>query len=195
MYGRPTGGVSPTGSPSRAAPPTTRGTVPPTGRDALPPGAGGRGPRMPPGSETGTTLPRGGPGASGGSGFRSVVPGPQPLPGPSPTWRDLVNSQRGPSGGPVAGPAEPAPGSRGGPGPTAPRTGLPAAEPAARSTGGGYGAGHGMYPPMGSAAGNQGEGRRRPPYLVDDSGAFEVNVPYTDPVIGGPDLPPDPRDR
>lgn len=167
------------------------GGAPTTGRGALPPGAGGRGPRTLPGVDARTTTtPRGwtpsGAG-SGASGLRAVT-------GPSPTWRDLVNGQRGPNAAPPGGLAEPTTGNRsGGALGAAPRPGLPTAEAGRASTG--LGGSHGIYPPMGGAGGGQGEGRRRASFLIDDTGAFEVDVPYTDPVIGEPDLSPDPRDR
>ncbi|MHA6784933.1 PPE domain-containing protein [Pseudonocardia saturnea] len=183
------------GGPSAVAPATgagVRGAVPPTGRDALPPGAGGRGPRTPSGVDPrATPAPPGRPGSDGGAGFRPVVPGTRPLTSPSPTWRDLVSGQRGPNGGFPGAPADQVPGNRtggggpGGPG-TTPRPGLPAVTETATRTGTGIAGSHGMYPPMG-APGSQGEGRRRPTYLVDDSGAFDVDVPCTEPVIGESD--------
>jgi hypothetical protein len=47
-----------------------------------------------------------------------------------------------------------------------------------------------MYPPTaGGAPGAAGGTRRRAPYLLDDTGAFDVDdqVRYTDPVIRGTD--------
>ncbi|MDN5931238.1 MAG: hypothetical protein L0I24_09280, partial [Pseudonocardia sp.] len=135
------------------------------GRAALPTGAGGRGARTGPG----VTTPYGG-------GVRPVVPRAPTPSGPPATWRDVV------AGGRLADPAvrgaAPAPGVR----PELRTAGLAApGEPAARSTVGG----HGLYPPMaGAGGGSAGEGRRRPSYLIDDSGAFDVDVPYTEPVIG-----------
>lgn len=135
------------------------------GRADLPAGAGGRGPRTGPGVAT----PYGG-------GVRPVVPRAPTPSGPQATWRDVVAGGR--AGDPAVRGAAPAPGAR----PELRTAGLAApAEPAARSVAGG----HGLYPPMaGAGSGGAGEGRRRAAYLIDDSGAFEVDVPYTEPVIG-----------
>lgn len=136
--------------------------VPPVvrGRADLPVGAGGRGPLTGPGAP-----------APYGGGVRPVAPRP---PTPSPTWRDVVAGPRD-TAAPRA--ADPAP--RGG-APVRPELRAPV-EATTRTAG----TGHGVYPPMaGAGGGGAGEGRRRPSYLVDDSGVFDVTVPYTDAVIG-----------
>ncbi|GAA2555861.1 hypothetical protein [Pseudonocardia hydrocarbonoxydans] len=159
---------SPGGLASGAGSPTRTGAVPPIrGRADLPVGAGGRGPRAGPGAA-----------APSGAGVRPAVPRP---PTPSPTWRDLVAGSRD-----AAAPRATEPAPRGG-APVRPELRAPV-EPASRAAGG---SGHGVYPPMaGAGGGGAGEGRRRPSYLVDDSGAFDVAVPYTDAVIGEGDRDP-----
>jgi hypothetical protein len=164
------GGAAPGSGPAgalRAGPATGGPGAVPTvrGRADLPAGAGGRGPRAAPGVST----PYGG-------GVRPVVPRAPTPSGPQATWRDVV------AGGRLADPAvrgaAPGPGTR----PELRTAGFAApGEPAARSAVGG----HGLYPPMaGAGGGGAGEGRRRASYLIDDSGAFEVDVPHTEPVIG-----------
>jgi hypothetical protein len=153
------------------------GAAPRLTRDTLPPGAGGRGPRNGVG---------GGPSSGGGwpgTGSRGLIPGAPLGGGPAPTWRDVVTGLRG--GGP-GGVADPPAGPRGG---GVPRPEVRAVAAPVTETGRG-GTGHGFYPPMaGGATGGQGENRRRAPFLVDDSGVFDVDVPYTDPVIGGVGYP------
>lgn len=170
-------GVGPSAVPPGGRPPIGSGPV-------LPPGSGGRGVRPLP-DPTGT---------------RPVTPRAPGAVAPAPSWRDLVARQPGASGGPAgtgAGGAGPGrtiggfPGARpdGGGALAAPRPEPRGAFPAAetgRSTGS---TGHGLYPPMGgTGGGQQGQDHRRAPYLVDDSGAFDVShLPCTDPVIGEPE--------
>lgn len=159
----------------------TGGATPALSRDALPPGAGGRGPRG---------APSGGL-SSGATGMRGTFPGGPAGGGASPSWRDVVAGLRGGTPGGTSDPlvgrgggADPPAGPRGGVGPRPEVVRAVASPPVAEA---GRGAtGHGIYPPMGGGtAGGQGESRRRAPFLVDDSGVFDVDVPYTDPVIGG----------
>lgn len=174
VAGLGSGGV---GGPGVAGSDRAAGAVPPVrGRADLPPGAGGRGPRP------GPWAPH------GDGGVRAVVPR-VPSAGPSPTWRDLVAGQRGEhaaSGGRAAESSAGPRGGSGGPVGAGPRPELRAGAAVSPESGRAAG-GHGMYPPMGAGGGSQGEGRRRASFLVDDSGAFDVDVPHTDPVIGGHD--------
>ncbi len=162
--------------------PGVGGASPVSGRDALPPGAGGRGPRSGPGV-----------GSWPGTGSRGAFPVAPPGGGAAPTWRDVVAGLRGGGPGGTGGVAEP---------PAAPRAGG-MARPEARPVGappvadaGRGGTAHGFYPPMGGGtAGGQGESRKRAPFLVDDSGVFDVDVPCTDPVIGAVGPAADGTDR
>jgi hypothetical protein len=142
---------------------------------------------------------------------RPVIPRAPAL-APSPTWRDLVaGGSAQPVGRPAAGlggglGGGPGTGGGGGSGggaanplgtplrgDTGPRVttvGAPAAE---SGRGGSTGGSHGLYPPMAGGAGSgQGQERRRAPYLIDDSGVFDVHIPCTEPVIGG-ELPGPPH--
>lgn len=166
---------------------------------ALAPGAGGRGSRPVPDPRAGS---------AGGHGVRPVVPrAPAPV-APSPTWRDLVAGGAAgspPGARPLSGPIGGRPGGAGG-GPGAwgggggagpahpvsprgdagPRLSAVAAQTAETGRGGPAGGQHGLYPPMaGGGSGGQGQERRRAPFLVDDSGVFDVPVACTEPVIGG----------
>ena len=106
-------------------------------------------------------------------------PAPRSSGTPAPTWRDLVQREAARAGEhPATRPQEPG-GAR------------PAADP--RTAAGGRvpeptraGAAHGLYPPMtAGAAGPQSGERRRPAYLVDDSGVFDITVDCAEPVIRG----------
>ncbi|MFD1524049.1 hypothetical protein [Pseudonocardia yunnanensis] len=140
-------------------------------------------------------------------GVRQVLPSPSPRAGTQPSWRDLVSARPGSEPG-AARPwprgdeerrVPPPAGSRTvgeitGRGPGAERAAA-AAEPGARTGGAGRATttGHpGLYPPMtaGPVAGN-GQERRRPDYLVDDTDAFADDRWFTSAVIGADDpLPP-----
>jgi hypothetical protein len=127
-------------------------------------GTGGASPgyRTVPGYGTAEALPPG----AGGRGRRPPEPGwsvpGREAPSRSPSWRDVVASE-------------------------------PAAAETAGSRAGAAAERSGMYPPMmGTGAGaGQGGSRRRPDFLVDDSGAFTDNRWFPGPVIGPDDpLPP-----
>ncbi len=143
------------------------------------------------GGTAGPGAPAGrGPGGAGSAPPRLFAPPPTPpAPGPPTSWRELVRS----TGGGAADPSTGRPGQGLGPravepGPGAgPRTGEPrggAGAGAAVGRGnGGYG--HPGVMPMGGAA-STGTERRRPPWLVDDSGVFDVE-PYHVPQVLLPD--------
>jgi hypothetical protein len=137
---------------------------------------------------------------------RPVVPRAPVPPAPLPTWRDLVAANRPPEpalGAPGDVAARPDPGRPGagptGPGPISapPPQSAPSSQPpradglrAAGAAGGAGPSGHGLYPPAaGAGSGTTGETRRRAPYLVDDTGVFEVEdqLHFTEPVIRGTD--------
>lgn len=134
------------------------------------PGAGSSAPGSSPGSRFDTGRVDSRPGSWGSGGYRPSVPGvPEPA------------APRGSAG---------APGGPGSAGPGTSQWGAGAGSAAenraagARGTAGGH---PGMMPMAGGAGGGGGEGRRGASYLVDDSGAFDVEPYHVSPVIGGDD--------
>jgi hypothetical protein len=203
--------AAPPGSPGAgpAAPPVTPlppAVVPPV--PGQPPGRTTPGPSATPASAGPTApsrtpppgvLPPARPGGSPPGSFRPVVPS-LPRTAPPPSWRDVVPgpAAAGPRG-PVPGTVDPdralPPGARTTAEPPAART---AAEPAARPVPTGAppatrpgvpGLAGAMYPPMaaGYGAGAERE-RRRPDYLLDDSGAFADDRWFPPAVITPDDI-------
>lgn len=177
--GTPGGGRGGGGSsgPTSRTPPTpgpySPGSPTPIGRPA--PSSGGRGTGPGPWTRA-ATDPRPPPGP------RPVVPGTGTPPRtPSPGWRSVVL----PAEPPVRAPAEPAV-----------RSGTGAGGTAGQATGARTSSTHGMYPPMAGAGGaGQGTERRRPAYLIDDSGVFADRRWVQPAVITPADLIPDEHGR
>lgn len=114
------------------------------------------------------------------SGPRPVVPAVPPR-SPSPGWRSVVLPVEPPLRAPVEPPV---------------RSGTGASGTAGQAIGARTSSAHGMYPPMAGAGGaGQGTERRRPSYLVDDSGVFTDRRWVQPAVITPGDLIPDEHGR
>ena len=168
-------GPAPPIPPPLAPPPVAPGLP---ARPAAPPGSGAR--PVPPGQ----VLPPGRP---------DLVPPAPTRPGPRFPGLDTTGPDPAPFPGPRATP-EPPPG-RAVPEPgartttTGPSTGTTPGTAGPRGVGPGNTGG--LYPPVFGALGaNQGRERRRPDYLLDDSGAFTDDRWFTPPVITPDDGPP-----
>ncbi|WP_212612308.1 PPE domain-containing protein [Pseudonocardia hierapolitana] len=172
--------TAPTGSGLAPAP----GATPPPGTSALPPIGPGAVPPVRPGNPP------------GGGGPRPVVPSP-PRPAPVPSWRDVIPAGPTPPGSRFPGPGAADPNQAPPPGPrtsSEPLGTRAVAEPTARAAaaagpppgprGAGPSAMGGLYPPMAAGlGGGQERERRRPDYLLDDSGAFADDRWFTPAVI------------
>ena len=128
-----------------------------------------------PGTSTAPLAPRPG----------GVAPGLNPLPRPTPGWRDVVQSN---AGGPGARPVPEAP-VRSAPFGERPPAGV--AEPATRPGAPRPGAAQtpGLYPPLaaGMGAGGQDREHRRASFLIDDTGAF-ADDRWFPPAVITPDV-------
>jgi hypothetical protein len=179
----PTGPTGPGSTPAPAiTPPSANPVVPPIGPGAVPPARP-------------TTAPSG--------VQRPVVPGP-PRTAPPPSWRDVIPAGPTPPGSRFPGPGAADPNQALPPGPrstseplgtravaepTAARTAAAGPTPGLR--GPGPSAMGGLYPPMAAGlGGGQERERRRPDYLLDDSGAFVDDRWFTPAVITPDDGPP-----
>lgn len=168
-------GPAPPIPPPLAPPPVAPGLP---ARPAAPPGSGAR--PVPPGQ----VLPPGRPDLVSPAptrpgprfpGLDTTGPDPAPFPGPRATPE------------PPPGRAVPEPGAR--TTTTGPSTGTTPGTAGPRGVGPGNTGG--LYPPVFGALGaNQGRERRRPDYLLDDSGAFTDDRWFTPPVITPDDGPP-----